>query len=137
MRGYVKGNLLRLAAFLLVFGLMAAASGKARFRESEQQSRILGAEEFLLDMMDAMRRGEAHDWPAELDARGLGEFRSVDWDTVYGGAYLAEWEGFPRATGLLITQECLCGAQRPEYETLEILGRGKEIFLYRLTTYWD
>lgn len=137
MRGYVKGNILRLAAFLLVFGLMTAASDASILRERDQQARMLREEEFLLDMMDAMRRGEAHDWTAELSARGLGEFRGAIWDAEYGGAYLAEWEGFPRATGVLITRECLCGARQPEYERLEILGHGKELFLYRLTTYWD
>lgn len=141
MSGYLKGNFLRLVAFLLLLAAIALVNRSCeaadQARRNDSASAILAQEDFLLKMLDAMERGEERDWLAEAAQRGLREFCDIQWNAEYGGAYLIVRQGLPMVTGYLATQECVEQVYDRSSEKMEVIGRGREMFLYRLTYYWD
>ena len=144
MRGYLKGSLLRFAAFLAVFLLiclgfrLCGARDEVRLRnEKERKEALLSQEAFLLQMMEGLERGAEKDWLNEAAKHGLLGYASARWDQQYGGLYLETNQGFLNTAGFLITREPVGRVHDPSSTRIEVYDRSKEIFVYRLSYYWD
>ncbi len=144
MKGYLKGSLLRFAAFLAVFLLiclgfrLCGVRDEVRLRnEKERKEALLSQEAFLLQMMDEMERGAEKDWLNEAAKHGLSGYACVRWDEQYGGIYLVGHQGFPATAGFLITREPVSRVYDPSSTRIEVYDRGEEIFVYLLSYYWD
>lgn len=144
MKDHFKVNLLQAAAFLAVFLLIllgfriCGVRDEIRLRDANEERRILlSQEEFLLRMMEEMERGEEKDWLSEAAAHGLNGYASIRWDEQYGGIYLAGRQGFLNTAGFLITREPVSRVHDLSSTRIEVYDRGEEIFVYRLSYYWD
>ncbi len=144
MKHHFKGNLLQAAAFLAVFLLIllgfriCGVRDEIRLRDANEERRILLSQEaFLLQMMEEMERGEEKDWLAEAAAHGLNGYASVCWDEQYGGLYLETRQGFLNTAGFLITLEPVGRVHDLSSTRIEVYDRGKEVFVYRLSYFWD
>ena len=144
MRGYFRGRLLRITVFFAVFLIillgfrLAGVRDETRLRnEKERRQILLSQEEFLLRMMDEMESGAEKDWLAEAAAHGLNGYASVCWDEQYGGLYLETRQGFLNTAGFLITLEPVGRVHDLSSTRIEVYDRGKEVFVYRLSDFWD
>jgi len=144
MKDHFKVNLLQAAAFLAVFLLillgfrLCGARDEIQLRDANEERRILlSQEEFFLRMMDEMERGAEKDWLAEAAAHGLTGYTSVRWDEQYGGLYLETRQGFLNTAGFLITLEPVGRVHDLSSTRIEVYDRGKEVFVYRLSYFWD
>lgn len=144
MNGYRKGAVLRFSAFLAVFLLIllgfriCGVRDEIRLRnENGQRRSLLSQEEFLLRMMDEMESGAEKDWLSEAAAHGLTGYTSVRWDEQYGGLYLETRQGFLNTAGFLITLEPVGRVHDLSSTRIEVYDRGKEVFVYRLSYFWD
>ena len=144
MNGYRKGAILRFAAFLAVFLLIllgfriCGVRDEVRLRnESEWKETLLSQEAFLLQMMEEMERGEEKDWFSEATEHDLNGYASVRWDEQYGGLYLETRQGFLNTAGFLITLEPVGRVHDLSSTRIEVHDRGKEVFVYRLSYFWD
>lgn len=144
MKGYLKGKILQAAAFLTVFLLICLGFRLCGVRDevqlrsaSERKAALFSQEAFLLQMMEEMERGVEKDWLSEAAAHGLNGYASVRWDEQYGGIYLEEHQGFLNTAGFLITREPVSRVYDPSSTRIEVYDRGEEIFVYRLSYYWD
>lgn len=105
--------------------------------ERAQRDALFSQEAFLLKALDEMERGAERDWLGEAAERGLTGYASVRWDERYRGVYLMECQGFPAASGILVTRECVDEVYDSTSQRVEVYGRGEEMYVYRLTYYWD
>lgn len=144
MNGYRKGAVLRFSAFLAVFLLIllgfriCGVRDEVRLRnEKEQKEALLSQEVFLLRMMEEMERGEEKDWLNEAAKHGLLGYADIRWDRQYGGIYLVGHQGFLSTAGFLITRVPVSRVCDPSSTRIEVYDRSQEIFVYRLSYYWD